>query len=78
MNLIVQCIGAALLLVAYFGFQARFWTDVQWQFLVLNIVGAGMLATTAWIEGQYGFAVLNTIWCLVGVRSFVSLMGRVG
>lgn len=73
--LLLESIGASLLLLAYLG-QGRWWFVVDAPFLLLNIVGAGLLAVVAWAEWQPGFAVLNSVWCLVAVRSSIALLGE--
>ena len=72
---LAQIIGAALLLLAYMGL-GRWWTEIHTPFVVLNIAGAGTLAVVAWTTGQVGFAVLNSVWLLVAIRSFVALRLR--
>jgi hypothetical protein len=66
--LLFQIAGAAILLAAFaalqFGISPR--SDL---YLAGNIIGATMLATSAWIELQWGFAVLNTVWAIVVLRS---------
>jgi len=42
-------------------------------FLLLNLVGAVVLAGSAWHEEQWGFLVLEAAWALV---SAVGLVGR--
>lgn len=74
--LTLECVGAALLLLAYFGQQALWWTEMDAPFLLLNVAGAGLLAVVAWVTGQVGFAVLNTVWCLVAIRASLGLLAE--
>lgn len=67
--MILQLGGAVLMLLAYFGLQARWWGEMTDRYLILNILGAGILAAVAIRTGQWGFALLNTVWCLVAIRS---------
>lgn len=71
-GLVVELVGAALLLLAYWGQQVRWWTEETPPFLVLNLVGAGLLAVVGWTQGSLGFAILNTVWALVAARALGS------
>lgn len=71
-DIVAELVGASLLLVAYWGQLVEWWDESSPSFLLLNALGAGILATVAWVTGWWGFAVLNTVWCLMAVRSLVS------
>jgi len=43
-------------------------------YLVVNIVGAGVLAVLAAIGRQYGFLLLEAVWTVVSVVSLVQLL----
>ena len=72
MGPIVQIAGALLVLA---GFALAQWGALDGKsvrYLLLNLVGSAVLAVDAWIEGQWGFLLLEAVWAVV---SAVSLAG---
>jgi hypothetical protein len=70
---VVQLVGAFLILIAYALAQLGVLAPRGAPFLLLNLVGALVLAASAWHEEQWGFLVLEAAWALV---SAASLVGR--
>lgn len=68
---IVQVIGALLILVAFVLLQAGRVKPNAKSYLILNLLGAVILTTTAILERQPGFILLEGIWALVTVISIV-------
>lgn len=67
MNEIVQ-LGAALLVLAAFVLsQANRLATTSRLYLLLNVVGAGLLAVDAALLGQPGFLLLEGVWALVAL-----------
>ncbi len=73
----IQIIGAVLILVAFAAAQFDRLDQHSITYLVLNLVGAMILASLAAIERQYGFLLLEGVWTLVSGWALVGqLRGR--
>jgi hypothetical protein len=73
---LLQIFGAMLILAAFTAIQAG-WLDTRSAlYLLLNIVGAFTLAVLAWYERQWGFLLLEGVWTVVSVWSFVAVVVR--
>jgi hypothetical protein len=71
---LVQIGGSLLILAAFAASQAgRLPIDSQ-LYLVLNFVGSAILAVLAWIDQQWGFLLLESVWAVVSLYSLVQLM----
>jgi hypothetical protein len=70
---ILESVGALSLVIAYVAL-GRWWSDIDLPFLVLNIVGASLLAAVAWSGWHLGFAVLWSVWLLAAVRALLGLV----
>jgi hypothetical protein len=67
----LQLIGAGLVLLA-FGLNASGRLQPRdGAYLVLNVVGATLLAASAWLVMQWGFVVLNAVWAGVSTWGLV-------
>jgi hypothetical protein len=64
MDQLPQLIGAALLLVAYGLFQTNRVKGDSVPYLVLNLLGAALLAYDAIRAVQWGFIILECAWCV--------------
>ena len=65
MDQVIQVVGALLILAAFAAAQFG-WLGLQSRtYLVLNLVGAVVLAYLAWDQRQWGFLLLETVWALV-------------
>jgi hypothetical protein len=73
MEQVVQLVGAFLILIAYALAQLGVLAPRGAPFLLLNLVGALVLAASAWHEEQWGFLVLEAAWAVV---SAAGLFGR--
>ena len=62
MPLFVQLLGSFIALIAFIATQAGWITATSMLYLALNVVGSGTLATSAVMEEQWGFAVLESVW----------------
>lgn len=69
---LVQVVGALLVLGGFALTQARLLTPQARAYLVVNAVGATVLAVDAYIESQWGFLLLE------GVCAAISIWGLVG
>ncbi|MGI9020059.1 MAG: CBU_0592 family membrane protein [Solirubrobacterales bacterium] len=69
MTSVVQVAGALLILAAFGAQQTgRLRADSR-VYLVLNLVGAAILAALAWYDEQWGFLLLEGVWTLVSAWS---------
>jgi len=73
MDQFIQILGAVLVLVAYIAAQLRMLDGKSYPYLVLNLLGSGLLAVLAAAGAQWGFLLLEGTWALV---SLLSLGGR--
>lgn len=70
----VQVAGALLILAAYTAAQFDYLDQHSRRYLVLNVVGAGILAVLAFAEEQWGFLLLETVWTLVSAWGLFQVM----
>ena len=69
-----QIAGAVLILAAFVLAQRKVLDTGSTVYLVLNFVGAGVLAVVAAADRDWGFLMLEGVWALV---SATSLFGRI-
>ncbi len=73
---IVQLVGAVLVLGAFVLSQAKVVDANSLPYLLLNAVGAGVLAVLAYHERQWGFLLLEGVWALVSIVGLAGLARR--
>jgi hypothetical protein len=66
-GLLVQLLGAGLVLAAFALLQLHVLRADSRTYLVLNAVGSGVLAGNAAVGAQWGFVALNVTWCAVSL-----------
>ena len=71
MDIAIQIAGSILILLAYALAQFRVLSPASVRYLVLNIVGSGVLGTLAIVTFQWGFALLECVWSVVSLTSLV-------
>jgi hypothetical protein len=75
---IVQIAGALLILAAFAAAQfGKLHVDSQ-LYLWLNLVGSVILAVLAFVEEQWGFLLLETVWAIVSAYSLTRRPWRSG
>jgi hypothetical protein len=70
----ISVLGALLVLAAY-GANQLGWTDTSnLPYQLSNLVGAGILAIVAVVEGQIGFILLEGTWTLVSLWAVLKIL----
>jgi hypothetical protein len=64
-NLTLQFLGAACILLPFALLQASRLSQHAYAYLTLNLVGSALLTAVAVVDGQWGFVILQTVWSLV-------------
>ena len=77
-SLLIEVTGAILILVAFALAQFRGIDRYGLVYLILNLVGAALLAASAAIHRQWGFLLLQGVWALVALWGLLGLARRTG
>jgi hypothetical protein len=72
----ISIVGAILILAAYGGNQLKALDSSTALYVLLNLVGAAILAVVAAVEEQWGFLLLEGVWTLIAAFAAVRLMSR--
>jgi hypothetical protein len=64
---VISAVGAVLILVAFWALQTDRMQAHQPAYQMINLVGAGLLATAATMTESWSFVVLNVVWALVAL-----------
>ena len=60
-----------MVLGAYTALQFKKLASTDTRYLILNLIGSGLLAGVAFSEDLWAFVVLNSVWGLVSLRTLV-------
>ena len=71
MDTVVQLVGAFLLLGAFALTQTGRLSPQSPAYQGANLAGSGILATSAFINEQWGFVLLNVCWALIALIGLV-------
>ena len=75
MDQVIQVVGALLILAAFALSQLDRLTPDSLSYLVLNALGSGILAVDALSDEQWGFVLLEAVWCLVSIYGLTRFWG---
>jgi hypothetical protein len=75
MDQLVQVLASLLILIAFVGAQRGRLSTGSRPYLVLNLVGATVLAVLAAHEGQLGFLLLEVCWALAAGYALLGTAG---
>ncbi len=73
---VIQIIGALIILGAFAANQLGDMPTDSRLYLLLNLVGSVILAILAFVEGQIGFILLETVWAAVSAWSLFVILGE--
>lgn len=71
---IISLIGAMLILAAFALQQMGHWKSNDALYLWANLLGSSTLTVIAWIEQQWGFLLMESVWALVSTWSLFKLL----
>ena len=78
MLVVLQLVGAVLILAAFLAGQFRGWSPSSVRYLVLNLLGAGLLAGVALLGQDWGFLLLEGVWAVTSAVSLARVLGVLG
>ena len=67
----VQIAGALAILVAFASAQLGWLDQKSASYLLLNLIGSGILGIQAGLQKQWGFVLLETVWALISAAGLV-------
>ena len=73
--ILVQLVGAALNMGAFALLHFGIAPASALRYLVPNLAGSLVLIVTAWVERQWGFLLLETVWAIVCAHAIVIRTG---
>jgi len=73
---LLSAIGAAAILFAFWALQTERMRAEQPLYQLINLVGAGLLATAALMTESWSFVVLNVVWALVALWALLRRTAR--
>ena len=74
MDDLIQIGGAILILIAFIAAQRGTMSPQSLAYLVLNLVGAAILAVLAAIDSDWGFLLLEGVWTVVSAWGLWQLL----
>lgn len=78
MDQLIQIVGALLILTAFAAVQFERMRPDSRLYLALNLVGSVVLAVLAWVESQWGFLLLESVWAIVSAIGLSAALRTAG
>jgi hypothetical protein len=78
MDQVVQLAGAVMVLAGFVFAQVGWLGQHSYLYLVLNVLGSGLLAVLAVVGEQWGFLLLEGAWALVSAWGLACKLRRAG
>lgn len=72
----LQVVGALLVLAGFVAAQLGLLDERSYVYLLPNALGSGAMALTAVLTADWGFVLLEAVWCLVSLWGIRSRVGR--
>lgn len=76
MSLLAQAVGSAVILAAFAASQFGLAGTSSYFYLAANVIGSLALAASALLSSQWGFLVLEGVWCVVSAFSICKNLAR--
>ena len=76
MEQVIEVVGALFILSAFVLAQVGRLTTASLVYLLLNLVGSGILAVVAAVDGDTGFLLLEGVWAAVSAFALAKLLVR--
>lgn len=73
---LISLVGAMLILAGFALQQLGRWKADDVGYLWTNLLGSATLTAIAWIERQWGFLLMESVWALVSAWSLLKLLRR--
>jgi len=67
----VQIAGAVAILAAYAAAQLGWLGQESVLYLLLNLIGSGILGIQAGLQKQWGFLLLESVWALISAAGLI-------
>lgn len=74
MGVAIQIVGSLLVLTSFVCCQLGWMEAKAKNFLVLNLLGSGILSVDAFFGKQWGFLLLEGVWAAVSLGAFARLV----
>lgn len=74
MGIAIQIAGSLLVLAGFISCQLGWMEAKSKNFLILNLLGSGILSVDAFIGKQWGFLLLEGVWAAVSLGAFMRLV----